>query len=326
VNLEMDHRSPIVEHFHTFYVENKDKLHMTQSYPINWREVMRWRKHLFHHDSEFLGRVFLLALQHVPYSQFYDSLVKGALEIDEARVILVINGAMTKSSTWVALLVWPFINDKVVDIIRPEQMTTNIPDNHVYVYVDDAVYSGKQFEEAIPKDFEGTIYLLASAISKSYPTEKRLFQDMRERGVEVDIPTNSIRFLDIYQYAYDLDPGYAKPWEERMQDNYDKFQFNHTKHAIYFDHKLADAVSTMQKLLALGVDDIDEEYHFHPLITNCKPADYRFHDKRIVKSHEKVNDFDPDGVCPTAFYKNIDYTWKGHLADRRKHVIDVLKE
>lgn len=314
-------RAPLVERFHAFYNENKEKLHMKQSFPINWREVMRWKSHLTEPDSIKLGEHFIATLQHVPFSQFYDALVKAALAIKEERIILVINGNMRKSSAWVALLVWPFINNKVVDIIAPQDMKSNVPDRHIHVYVDDAVYSGKQFVNAIPASFSGDIYLLTAAVSGSDETANRLEAlELRGNPVKVLLPVSRIRFFSVFEYS-----KYDREWSDRvMYNNYDKFQYRDDVHAIYFDHKLADAVSVMQKVIALGVDDVKEDYHFHPIIQGCKPTDYRYYDKKIVDSHEYVSDFDPDGVCPTAFYKNIDYTLNGNLVSTLLHILDIL--
>lgn len=322
-----DPRDRVVALFHAFYLENADKLFMSKSYPINWPEILRWKQHLTDPDSKILGEAFISALQHVSFTQFYDALVKGAISVPSSRIILVINGSMLKSSAWVALLVWPFINNKVVDIIQPHEMRPDIPDTHMYVYVDDAVYSAKQFEEVVPKDLRTRIYLLSGAISSSDPTQKRI----GSIGSEVMQSDYAIRFRSVYSHAFHFWPSLfetnadAQEWSDRLEaQRSHKFQYAADKHCIYFDHKLADAVSILQKMIALGVDDVYEDLHFHPLIINCDPEDYKFYGTNVRNAHDKVTDFDPDGVCPPVFYKGIDYTWKGSFINKKLHITEIL--
>ena len=312
-----------VQLFDDFYNENKKKISMSSTYPINWPEVQKWREHMQKdEDAAILADVFITAFRHISFDEFHGALIKGAIEVTALRkkIVLVLYGDLSRSSTWAALLAWPYLKGSVVDVILASELDSyeNLTSDHVCVYIDDASYSGKQISETLPYDFDKCdLVILTGAISET--ARKMILANIPlAKFVSSAIIMKSIletaRFMQIRPELY-IDQF----WILRMKDDSEfrrLFQVHPAVHAVYFDHKLADAVSTMSKVIAIGPD---LENDAHNMIKGCGLDKYRMDDRQITKK-DYVADFDPDGVCPVAFYKSIDYTWKNAKISKKMHV------
>ena len=111
------------------------------------------------------------------------------------------------------------------------------------------------------------------------------------------------------------------------------FQCSHFKTLIYFDHKLADDVSTFQKILFFGAYPINTKYRdarfprkqnrrpvceYEPLIQGCSidPRIQRFLQSEnsnacrdYIQIGAKPWNIDEKVICPKPFYKRISYSF-----------------
>jgi hypothetical protein len=313
----------LVTLFNSFYEENEKKLLMTESFPVNYTNVRSWVDALSDNgeDVKTFGLSFLSVFRHVSFTEFYENVVRGSFEVldfalkKKRKLVLVIPGEAQKSNTWIALLVWNFISKDVVDIVEKIPFT-EIRKDVLYVVVDDASYSGLQLSfEFEDRSFgeDHTVFLLVGAISKI--AEERL----KEVYKDLVISTNALRFDSFYNSVQGagrsaiLDLTFEQP---KLLKNV--FQYWEKIHAIYFDHKLADGISTLQKLIAVGID-VDGDLTnptFRSFISGCTVEDYTYQNEKVVdllekNPHQMLTDFDDVGTCPRAFYKTVEYMFNG---------------
>ncbi len=105
------------------------------------------------------------------------------------------------------------------------------------------------------------------------------------------------------------------------------FRCNGRKVLIYFDHKLADDISTFQKVLYFGSYPVnnDKPCEAESLITGCQPAQelqswmnqtgINSCRNYIESKGAKESNLDQRYICPPTFYKQIDYTAYGNQLD-----------
>lgn len=94
------------------------------------------------------------------------------------------------------------------------------------------------------------------------------------------------------------------------------FRYSNNSLPIFFDHKLADAISTLTYLISYSTcSTIDEsDLIIGHMVTSCKPPPI----KEIVDEREdklrssRIVDFiDESSRCPVSFYKTLNYTYRG---------------
>lgn len=344
--------------FNAFYEENKDKILMDEkkSYPIDTDALMEWTL-AFPAKKTYLilmAQIVSKSLRHVGFEEFYGILRMSAVEIAQAamfenkKIVLVITDKIKKSNTWVALLVWSVLREQVGDITHIVDYVTDaaysriFPKGVFYVHVDDASYSGLQISLDLSKNLptldrsedrrggHSEYYILAAAISE---TARNLIQEVVP---VVKFPQRALTFKNMYAHAKDL-----LPEGDTVDQFFKKFrgptsriyQFNKNVHALYFDHKLPDGVSIIQKILALAPvleDETTGTVSLRSIIKGCDVSDYTVRGDPVDGERAKklISDFDYNGTCPRAFYKTITYTFKNvplvKIKTDSKHILDYL--
>jgi hypothetical protein len=133
----------------------------------------------------------------------------------------------------------------------------------------------------------------------------------------VIFPQNAIECDNLATQARNLfGEESAKVFFDAMQTKpefRDGYMIMKSLHAIYFDYKLPDAMSTIQRIIALAPDLDDNS--MRSLIQGCSPHNYRV-DGESPDLKEYTLDFDIDGTCPIAFYKTIRYTLNGRTVPK----------
>jgi hypothetical protein len=103
------------------------------------------------------------------------------------------------------------------------------------------------------------------------------------------------------------------------------FQYHSGISAIYFDHKIADSVSTFNKVFLLSpIFNCNVINASVPFIDGCDnskkiPAGINIYDTYI-----NVEDELQGNVCPPTFYKSIKYTYEGADVDSTKTVEEIF--
>lgn len=347
-----------VDVFEKFYEENKDKIKITDTFPINHEALAEWQEALKKGPQilQQLGRYIAIGLTHISFADFYDSIIRGAYEAvalcsrENRKIILFIDGTFAKSNMWVALLVWHVIKPYVifVDDGSNNQGWKPLTDlqNILVLHVDDGLFSGQQVGKAIQKiknalRIETTTnklqwMVLVAALS----TDGGKFVKSRFPGVlfpstvikletigEIVIRTLQLEGGDVGQQYKDFFYGMQQPRFNKL------FMVQANKHVVYFDHKLPDAASILIKILAIAPaiddsiegDDDEVKISTRSLINQCVVDDYEFHGMK-PEPGDYIIKYDEENVCPQSFYKNIDYTYNGVEIEKENDSFNDLLE
>jgi hypothetical protein len=102
------------------------------------------------------------------------------------------------------------------------------------------------------------------------------------------------------------------------------FQYHSDISSIYFDHKIADAVSTFNKVYMLGpLFNCSSENKSIRFVSNC-PDDSIPSDISIYSYYTDVADTSKELMCPIAFYKKIAYTYNGTTINKLDNILDFI--
>jgi len=161
------------------------------------------------------------------------------------------NDLKTKSNYWLYLYVKEFIRyitNEIKDVILITDIKkSNLMANDIIVLIDDCIYSGQQMGETVRSIstnsfFSYNFYLLVPYISSKGLTKiKSAFNKNKDLQNSTLIPTAHLQKLKSTNHIL------SSKEIEIMNNYYYKYwwlNFNN-KYLIYFDHKLADKVSTI---------------------------------------------------------------------------------
>jgi len=345
-----------VDVFDKFYEENKDKIKITDTFPINHEALAEWQEALKKGPPilQQLGRYIAIGLKHVSFADFYDSIIRGAYEAvalcsrENRKIILLIDGTFEKSNMWVALLIWHVIKSYVifVDDGSNNQGWKSLTDlqNILVLHVDDGLFSGQQVGRAIEKIKDALRIktttsklqwmVLVAALSKAGG------KYIKSNFPGVLFPTTVIELEtigEIVRRTLELEGGNVEQQYKDFFDGMKKPRFNklfmvqENKHVIYFDHKLPDALSILIKILAIAPaiddsiegDDDEVKISTRSLINRCVVDNYEFYGLK-PEPGDYIIKYDEEKVCPQSFYKNIDYTFNDEKVDKKEDSFNNL--
>jgi hypothetical protein len=271
--------------------------------------------------------------------------------------ILIIPYKIKKSNTWVSLLVYkylkPIINYIEYDI--NDVYNRNIDSKDILykkkircILCDDCSYTGLQIMETL--SFNNKLNIKNDK-KEPEETDKEWLQwnnnlkkkinnvisniDINYFSVDVIIPyissranklINKLQYVRIpssrnifdtfiEQININLYPQYI------INEFYSTFMYHDDISAIYFDHKIADAVSTFNKVYLLAplfnCSNRQIKYNF---IENC---DLSYEN---IDNNVKFIDLEKEmEVCPSTFYKKIKYTYKNKQIDTDLELKAILE-
>ncbi len=331
--------------FDKFYEENKDKIKMNTTYPINYEALAEWQEALRKgpESPQQLGRYVAIGLKHISFGEFYESLIRSAYEAtslcerENRKVILFIDGNLAKSNTWVALLIWRIIKPYVIFVDDGSNYTEWLPltelQNILVLHVDDGVFSGQQVASAMtqmtrfleiqwPTDKLKWMVLVAALSKRAEEITKKAFPGVLFPTSAIELQTlGDVVQKTLQQNQPNWRDEYTKFFYLMQQQRYNNlYMVNENKHVVYFDHKLPDSASTLNKVIATApaLDDTiqsltdKDKLSTRSLVRRCSVDDYEFDGKRPDPRMFLVK-YDEEKVCPPSFYKNIAYTLDGQL-------------
>ncbi len=333
--------------FTRFHAQNSKNrfLEPKQIYDINHDNMFLWLTSInkSRSPSEIVDFVTAFAshLRHVSFSEFQDALHRTTIEIVTRirnerpdAVVLVIDGEISKSNTWITLLVWQFLADVVThltdDLDDVPAAVTRDPSKRVFVLQpDDMSYSGTQMSFVLEQiqswkakvTFLPVVGFMGSAAAErlsslsaafSLPSTVDIVPSLRK---VLEVKYGGVRASEIFNML-NRDPWktYYGVWEGAT--------------LIYFDHKLADRVSIPTKLLvdAVSYNISTDTIETFRLISNCEDAIYKSESGAIIDPRTQFVDLDDNYTCPKAYYKTLDYRFDGRLLDdRNSSVIENLR-
>jgi Leucine-rich repeat (LRR) protein len=293
-----------------------------QTYGINEVNFQAW----IDRQSEQYKDIALVIkknTRHISFTEFYNTIKSMIADLQIIskqydQVYLVI-GHMRKSSFWVAMLMYKFLveihkEDLITQIIKDFMVPLNVDKNILYVYCDDASYSGMQLDQTfhmIDSDCYHDIFLLCPYISL---TAKKTLSDFKKL-----VLSSSIQTFYSLKHCIQSDPNISD--KNKLLDILGKLQLNTDGHMIYFDHKIADMVSIFQNIYALGTDLGKKTEAPITIIKNCELA-YGNVDPNSLVSPEYLTAEDMrqadlqeivgiNNMCPRPFYKEMILTVDG---------------
>jgi hypothetical protein len=282
---------------------------------------------------------------------------------DDTLFILIIPFKFKKSNMWVSLLAFEFLKDIVDDVYYDiTDVYNNTIDRKSVLYkknvrciiCDDCAYTGHQlvfissldhswlnypgkppqpsvnthkwldWHDSINKDAEEYIKKIPIdkfSVDLIVPYMSILAQVKLHRIHYIKTPIDCIVF-PIFSQQINIERIPIRILNEFKRT----FQYHKDISAIYFDHKIADAVSTFHKIYLLA-----------PLF-NCSVNNKRIGfidncDKTTIPDNIRIYDYHIDleqsmdgSICPVSFYKHIKYTFGGKPVDCELYISELFSE
>jgi hypothetical protein len=337
------------EIFYNFYLENKDKIFMKSgAKSVNEDNVVKWFENIKSYSPEnikdtylFFAETFIEFLMYVSFNEFYNILNRISIDLNVIlretmydKIYFYIPDEMNKSNLWVTLLFLDCLLTNGVlneDIKRKIRYIDNYRDliidsndeKSLCLYCDDMSYTGNQ----ITNNFK-----LRRPLSRTHIDNYIVIPYISNIAKIKLLSLENTHFfrstIEVYSYISLLKLRYQDKEPElvdnvlKMFNNDPKFkngqnacscEENYT--ALYFDHKIADELSTFNKLLFTGSYPINptilKNCKITPLINGCSVED-------ITDIFNVSNSFenpclrgmtlDSDIPCFPSFYKTIKYT------------------
>lgn len=264
---------------------------------------------------------------------------------------------ITKSNTWIMFLFLYYLKDFINEHLNIKEKIKIISNEHIVetnslgLIFDDMSYSGKQISNHYTNK-NNNIYLSMPYISKTaldllkqksfnvlywnnmiiIPKLSDLFEnDNTNFWNYEDFNNEDVKklFENIQKFSVsDKKEVYKKLFKnfcminKRKQIFYNGFQCEETLIPIYFDHKIADYISTFQKLLNFSTYPIKTTSDCVPicnnfsLISNCEveiPNFYLDNEKNLCNTIIQ-RDIPDDYTCPKTYYKTIKYEFPDNLS------------
>jgi hypothetical protein len=285
------------------------------------------------------------------------------LEHKNTMFILIVPFKIKKSNMWVSLLAFEFLQDIIDDVYYDiTDVYNNTIDHRSKLYkkkirciiCDDCAYTGHQLSFISSFDYSRINYpnkLSPPDVHKHewmewYDNINREAEDyikkisIKDFSVDLIIPFMSIlaqiRLQNIHYVKIPADCIVFPIFSQQV--NIDRmpvhilnefkrtFQYHKDISAIYFDHKVADAVSTFHKIYLLAplfncsVDNIKIGF-----IDNCEenviPDNINVYNYYIDLGTELGNK-----TCPPSYYKHIDYTFNKKKVDSNLYIFELFAE
>lgn len=278
-----------------FIEENKDDIIETKinTYPIDEIKFTEWiNNHSLKYREE--ASKFRSKTIHISFDRFKEKLGQICGEIREIyskyeNIVLIIPNKMDKSNFWISCYIFYYLMDIVTHVVFNIQDFDHIKEKSLIIIVDDASYSGKQISLYSQGALKSPHHILFAIPYMSNNALKK---------IKSEFVSNKLNILmcESTEIFYIFNGGQKKLYP------------------IYFDHKLADMVSTYQLTYSLGRDQVtkDTEFKYIPmsLIKGCEL--YKIVDP-YIDTEDILYDVGKENMCPLPFYKNIKYLYKGKI-------------
>ena len=350
--------------------ENKEKLYMSESdigsSEIDSEQVEQVRHNIINsscltvEEREQSLLFFNKIISIIRYVKFDEYLLTIKKICEEIETFLLANhnsynkiffggyGEISKSYTWILFL---FLNEMSTFFTTNSEITNKIfvgddslintvvdTNKYLYLFFDDMSYSGTQMTgsiQQIKKSINIDIYITAPFISL-VAKEKLLDKNPNVKfwtNIEM-VPTLKTSFMsEIPQVQRDkYQTIFNNVCTKAEGIFWTAYQCMETMIPIYFDHKIADGLSTFQKLIYFGSYPInnycDKSCVRSPLIKKCIDNNLKLA-KETSFCENFITDIDDDDTCPKTFYKKIIYNFKSDSElipnYKRKSLVDVIK-
>lgn len=266
------------------YLEPKSKAH------INEEKIKKYVDLYQKENRECIKRV-LHSISHINFEKFcsdcWEQLEKFNLNIKGKKYIYILgvnnqvgssnaNYNIYKSNLWMFMLIWNKLETKPIDILLNVKIAIQLYGDDVeYLIVDDCSYSGTQIvEQVLYSDASETLYKYSSSyLIRDDVYKKTMFKPVQSHNIKVHLFIPYLSFiawnkiqelklltcLDIVLYEkYILNEfGVVLSKEDsiKLHKLYSNIYKNYNPLnliPIFFDHKIADGLSTVELILTKG--------------------------------------------------------------------------
>jgi hypothetical protein len=287
-HFDKNKRERRISDFNKIYNILKDHLNPTQIARINNVKIQEYVDLYQEENKEFISKV-LNAVMHIPFSKFLND-TKEQTEIfnktiNKKKYIYII-GVRTdvgssstdynlyKSNFWMFMLLYQFLDTKPYDILLDLKIAINLyGDEHDYLIVDDCIYSGSQIvENVLYTNSSETLYKYPDSFITESETKKTLYKPVQQHNIKIHLlvpyisnigyrKISNLRLvtsLDITCYNKYIVNSYSNILDSqtlhKLKTLYNNFIKINTDNLIpiFFDHKIADIISTIDLILIKG--------------------------------------------------------------------------
>ncbi len=344
---------------HTINRENVDKLikNINEKSCMNPEEIGM--------TIEFLNRLLEIFI-YIDFNTYMDTVRRVSGEIiyilqsshtEYENIYFEANDSYDKSNTWVLLLCIlqmqeffrsrPDISEKIKIVNTREYV--KLDKKTLWFYFDDMSYSGRQIALSIPEPNNNLDLYIVPMYLTNIARETILQQNNKVKFLENTIIVPNIRDaflnglegerLETLSEIFKRICGYGN------NIFYNSFQCYEGQSPVYFDHKIADGLSTFQKLLTFGIypivkdrADCVPECNINNLINGCGEIESSWSSENIdifkTYCEKKIIDLDESLVCPQVWYKQADfYNDYPHFSEidkgssyNKKGLVQIIKE
>lgn len=347
------------------------------NYPLNFQKALRWAESHCDEESRQFALAIIKNTRYISFSNLMNVLTSVVSEyVDrmdaDALQVLLIPGSLSKSNTWVTLLAYRILRKHITHIcdnvtgIYKETTRKGSPiygRNIAFIVLDDCSYTGSQLAGTLSFDkFEMPHHSTeASHLSDRWldwhgeqiKYADMLISEIKTVKIHALIPfmtSNAYNFLStkiphlvmspltviLAKFQDKIDISKIKP--AVLAEFEETFQYHANINTVYFDHKVADGVSTFNKVYMLApifncIADHIPSYRF---IENCSSS----HVEEVSRSEVPNRSSRPNvykyiidvekkygkksHVCPRTFYKQIDYRFGGKKIPSNLSIFDFL--
>lgn len=307
---------------------------------------------------DFFARTFIEFLLYVSFADFYEILNRISLQLVEIvhsgnyqNIYFYIQDSANKSNLWVALLFLDCLTRNNIlssnNEIREKIKFVNNYDSFVNdsnnekslcLYCDDMSYTGSQIKSNFMRRKNANLddtnidkYFIIAYLSNTAYTKLSTIKNVHffKDTVLVD------------SYIDQLKNKYGETNPEMVQNVVKMFTYtnnqndafftqgrkacncNMTYTPIYFDHKIADELSTFNKLLFTGSYPTTSVCEINPLVNGCT----NIVELEILFGKNPCTTnltLDSEVPCFPSFYKTISYTINGNKIDDDKNIVWLL--
>lgn len=278
----------------------------------------------------------------------------------DATYVLIIPFTSDKSNLWVSLLAYPWIHSILHDVhfnitdAYNEYVVHKKHKNVVCIICDDCAYTGNQIMNMCslepqklkykgkPAEPDQTSSIWMNWFKKITDDSARIEKAINKNAFSVNmiIPyMSTLAQQTLSEWHFVLIPKDVKIFklfrelvnmheynQGMIREFESSFQYHTNISAIYFDHKIADAISTFNKIYLLApvfnCGSLRKSVRFIDGCCGTKSIDSSID---IYNIYVNIEDYMQENACPSTFYKSIAYKKNGKRVTGVMRVQDLLK-
>ena len=343
---------PELEAFHTFFLENREKLtpqvETWTKYAVNTERLKQWEERSTNKEC---ATDFATKFRVLTFTQFREALTQIAAELIQvhnsnkfARIVLIVGNSMSKSNFWMPLLLYSVLAEQLPSqepglgvfngiaivggdyLVGLEGSGLHADESTLYVFADDASYSGDQLATFLrgvfgPPSLGSKVVIPRPAVYLSIPVMSELAYEMLAHVYKEAVETGKIIIPSAVIRVPMLLPQCGNLGQSRVP--------------LVLNTRLADHTSTPLGIihlgyvpnppgfvgsLVLGCADVPEELELaRTSILHRPPAPRQFNWFRNSWLYKLEGE-----TCPRPFHKTIVYTVYGKGQFRDSDFSDIV--